>query len=228
MLRHKTPFLHTAYKDARPQDMERRLRESRRQQHPAAVDDGRPIGQRRERFSRKGVPCLQTLRRDRFPAGIPAAGVPPLHGFPAGAAVFPPCGTGIFPGLSGLRALFAALFPGVQSRCQPEFFLGGVLAQRGQGARGSRFHQPCHKMSLAALTGPDAAHFGDIQRQPAGAVGFALAAEGSIHIAQCIGQRKFWMSCKERRHLPLVLLGCKGAGGIDQLPARSQNRRGTV
>ena len=83
-------------------------------------------------------------------------------------------------------------------------------------------------MPLAALTGPDAPHLAHIQRQTAGAVGFALAAKGVVHISQGICKCELRVALQECRHLSLVLLRRKGAGGIHQLPARGQHGGCTV
>ena len=83
-------------------------------------------------------------------------------------------------------------------------------------------------MPLAALTGPDAPHLAHIQRQTAGAVGFALAAKGVVHISQGICKCELRGALQECRHLSLVLLRRKGAGGINQLPARGQHGGCTV
>ena len=89
-------------------------------------------------------------------------------------------------------------------------------------------HKSSHKVALTALTGPDAAYLAHIQRQSAGAVSFALAAKGIVHIAQRIGQLELRVALQKCRHLAFVLLGRKGAGGIHQLPARGQHGSGTV
>ena len=83
-------------------------------------------------------------------------------------------------------------------------------------------------MALAALTGPDAAHFAHIQRQTAGAVGLARAAKRVVHVAKHIRQRKFRVPGQERGHLPFILFGGKGAGGVDHLPARREDGGGVV
>ena len=99
---------------------------------------------------------------------------------------------------------------------------------RRQGAGRACLDKPGHKMPLAALTGPDAAHLAHIQRQAAGAVGFALAAKGVVHISQGIRKGELRVALQECRHLSLVLLRGKGAGGINQLPARGQHGGCTV
>ena len=83
-------------------------------------------------------------------------------------------------------------------------------------------------MPLAALTGPDAAHLAYIQWQTAGAVLFACAAKGVVHVAQHICQCKLRVTLQKRCHLRFVLLRRKGAGGIHQLPAGRQCRRRAV
>ena len=83
-------------------------------------------------------------------------------------------------------------------------------------------------MPLAALTGPDPAHFVHIQRQAAGAVCLTRAAKAVIHIAEHIGQRELRVALQKCRHLSLVLFRGKGAGGVDHLAAGSQAGRRVV
>ena len=227
VLRHKAAFLHAAHKYARPQHMQVRLRERHRQQHTAAVHHSRAVNQRREILPGKRVPCCKALGRTCLPCLCFAAALVTLHRFPAGTGILAAGCTGIR-GLGRLAALSLGLFARSFRCCQPELFFGSVLALCGQNARSASFDEPGHKVALAALTGPDTAHLAHIQRQAAGAVGFALTAKGVVHISQGIRKGELRVALQECRHLSLVLLGCKGAGGIHQLPARGQHSGCTV
>ena len=208
--------------------MQAGLREGHRQQHAAPVHHGRTSGQCRENLLRELLPRGQALGRGGLPCpGVPAAAAPALHGIPAGAAVGPAGRTGVL--LSGrFAALALALFTGGGCGVQPEQFFRGVLPCGRQGTGRARLDQPCHKVALAALTGPDAAHLAHVQRQASGAVGLALAAKGVVHIAQRVGQLEFRVPLQKGRHLPLVLFRRKGTGGIHQLPAGGQRGGGAV
>ena len=167
------------------------------------------------------------MRRGGLPCpGIPGAAARALHGVPAGATVCAAGAAGIC-GLGRLR-LALALFARLGSGGKPELLLRGVFSLRRQGAGRTGLDQPGHKVPFAALAGPDAAHLAHIQRQTAGAVLFACAAKGVIHVAQHICQYKLRVALQKRRHLFLVLLRRKGAGGVHQLPAGSQCCCGAV
>ena len=227
MLRHKASFLHTAYEHPCPQHMEPRLRKGHRQQHTAAVHHSRALRQRGEILPGKLLPCGKALRRGGLPCpGVPGAAARALHGIPAGAAVRTAGAAGIC-GLGGL-CLALAFFARLGSGGKPELLLRGVFPLRRQGAGRAGLDQPGHKMPLAALTGPDAAHLAHVQRQTAGAVLLACAAKGVVHVAQHIGQCKLRVALQKGRYLPFVLLRRKGTGGVHQLPAGCQCRRGAV
>ena len=207
--------------------MQVRLREGDRQQHSAAVHHCRTVGQRGEIPPGKFLPRRKALGGAELPCpGVPAAAAA-LHGIPAGPGIFPPGGAGVR-SFGGLAALALCLFACGFCRRQPELLFRGKFSLGRQGAGRARLDEPCHKVAFAALTGPDAAHLAHVQRQAAGAVCFTLAAEGVIHVAQRIGQRKLRVALQEGCHLSLVLFRRKGAGGVYQLPARCQHSGSTV
>ena len=168
------------------------------------------------------------MRRGSLPCpGVPGAAARALHGIPAGAAVRAAGAAGICD-LGRLCSFSLTLFAGFGSGSKPELLLWGVFSLRRQGAGRADLDQPGHKVPLAALTGPDAAYLAYIQRQAAGAVFFACAAKGVVHVAQHIGQCKLRVALQKGCHLRFVLLRCKGAGGVHQLPAGGQHRRCAV
>ena len=96
-------------------------------------------------------------------------------------------------GAAGIRSLgrLAALaslllFALLCGSSQPELFLCRIGSGGRQRPRRASLDQTGNKMPLAALTGPDPAHFVHIQRQAAGAVCLARAAKAVIHIDNLI------------------------------------------
>ena len=222
---HKAALLHTAHKDACAQNMQTRLREGCRQQHTAAMDHGGTVCEGRKILLGERVPGREALGgRHALPCPGAFAAAAALHRIPEGAGVLPAGCTGIAALRAGRLALTGLLLPVLLSGSrQPELLFGGITARCGQSTGSARLDQPGNEMALAALTGPDATHFAHIQRQTAGAVGLARAAKGVVHVAKHIRQRKFRVPGQERGHLPFILFGGKGAGGVDHLPTRRED-----